>query len=182
MNKQDIDKAAAALTGAINYFAPMVVALNRADEVFAVLSNALKLKESLDVELPRLKKEIADTKQEFKNISLALESAMTSNKENAEKVIEQARKDIEEAKAKADVEVVEIKKSVAERTKKAIVDSEAKIALATQEAQEAQTASQESIAVLQNSKTELEKEVSDLEAKLTTLKKQAQKFAAFLVD
>lgn len=178
MNKQDIDKAGSALTGAINYFKPMVVALNQADEVFAVLSNAIKLKESLEKDVVNLQatadtlvKQVAESK-----------AAIVDNQVIAEQARAQAAKDIADAKAEAAAEVKATKASVADRTKKTIADSEARIAATALAEQEAQATHNASVAAMSATKAELEASVATLETKLAKLKEQAQKFAASLVE
>jgi hypothetical protein len=177
MNKQDIDKASAALTGAVNYFSPMVVALNQADEVFSVLSNAIKLKDSIEKEVATLKATVEPLKSE-------VESSKAAIKANDAAAVEakiQADKDIAEAKAQADAEVKSIKAGVAERTKKAVADSEAKIAEVTVAAQQAKETYDKEVAVMLANKTAVQADVDALETKLATLREQAKKFAASLV-
>ena len=178
MNKQDIDKASAALTGAIGYFSPMVVALNQADEVFAVLSNAIKFKASIEKEVDVLKAEVAPLKAEVE----ASKVAITANNAAVVAAKAQAEKDIAEAKAQADAEVKSIKAGVAERTKKSVADAEAKIAQVSAAAQQAQDAYDKEVAVMSAGKASLQADVNALEAKLASLREQAKKFAASLVE
>jgi len=178
MNKQDIDKASSALTGAINYFSPVVVALNQADEIFSVLSNAVKLQEVMERDVAALKSTAATLTKQVEDSK----AAIVNNKEIAAQAQTQADKDVADAKAQATAAVAEIKASVADRTKKAIADSEAKIAAATQAAQEAHSAHAETIASLVSTKSELEISVAALDKKLAALKEQAQKFAASLAE
>jgi len=177
MNKQDIDKAAAALTGAIQYFSPMVIALNQADEVFAVLSNALKLKEVVE-------KEVGMARAELEALKTGVETsraAITENDAAAAQAKTQAENDIANAKAQADAEVKAIKAAVADRTKKAVADSEAKIAAAIAATEGAQAAHKQAMAAMATAEADLTLDVSALENKLAALREQAQKFAAALV-
>jgi chromosome segregation ATPase len=178
MNKQDIDKASAALTGAIGYFSPMVVALNQADEVFSVLSNAFKLKAAIEKEVDALKAEVAPLKAEVESSKLAI----TANDAAAIEAKAQAEKDIAEAKAQAEVEVKSIKATVAERTKKSVADSEAKIVQVNAAAQQAKDAYDKEVAVMLAGKASLQADVNALESKLASLREQAKKFAASLVE
>ena len=178
MNKQDIDKASAALTGAINYFSPMVIALNQADEVFSVLSNAIKFKASIEKEVDALKAEVAPLKAEVE----ASKAAITANDAAAKEAKVQAEKDIADAKAQADAEVKSIKAAVADRTKKAVADSEAKIAQVNAAATQAEDAYAKEIKLMLAGKAALQAEVDALEAKLASLREQAKKFAASLVE
>jgi len=174
MNKQDIDKASAALTGAVNYFSPMVIALNQADEVFSVLGNAIKLKASIEKEVDTLQATLEPLKAEVESSRAAIKA----NDAAALGAKQQAEKDIAEAKAQADAEVKAIKAAVADRTKKAVADSEAKIAQVNAAAQQAQDAYDKEVAVMAAGKASLQADVNALEAKLASLRDQAKKFAA----
>ena len=178
MNKQDIDKASAALTGAVNFFSPMVIALNQADEVFSVLSNAIKFKASIEKEVDYLKAEIAPLKAEVE----ASAAAINANNAAAKEAKTQAEKDIAEAKAQADAEVKSIKASVADRTKKAVADSEARISEAHYARELAQDNYNKEVNVMAAGKASLQAEVNALETKLASLREQAKKFAASLVE
>jgi hypothetical protein len=105
MNKQEIDKASAALTGAISYFSPMVIALNQADEVFSVLSNAIKLKASIEKEVDSLKATLEPLKAQVESSK----AAITENDAAVIAAKTQAVKDIADAKAQADADVQSIK-------------------------------------------------------------------------
>ena len=177
MNKQDIDKASAALTGAINYFSPAVIALNQADEVFAVLSNAIKFKDSIEKEVEALKDSLEPLKAEIETSK----AAITANDAAAAQAKAQALTDIADAKAQADAEVKSIKAAVTDRTKKAVADSEAKIAEVTTAAEVAKTQHDDLVAMMESSKAALQTDIAALEAKLSALREQAQKFAASLV-
>ena len=177
MNKQDIDKASAALTGAVNYFSPMVVALNQADEVFSVLSNAIKFKDSIEKELDTLQATLKPLKAEVESSKAAIKA----NNYAATEAKQQADKDIAEVKAQADAEVKAIKADVAERTKKAVADSEAKIAESTVAAQQAKESYDKELASMLANKATLQADVDVLETKLAALREQAKKFAASLV-
>jgi chromosome segregation ATPase len=178
MNKQDIDKASAALTGAVNFFSPMVIALNQADEVFSVLSNAIKFKASIEKEVDYLKAEIAPLKAEVE----ASAAAINANNAAAIEAKAQAEKDIADAKAQSDAEVKSIKAAVADRTKKTVADSEARIAQANAAAQQAEDAYAKEVNVMAAGKASLQADVDALEAKLASLREQAKKFAASLVE
>ena len=178
MNKQDIDKASAALTGALNYFAPMVDALNQADEVFAVLSNAIKLKAFIEKEIEALTAKLEPLRAEVE----ASKSAITANNAAATQAQQQAKTDIANAKAQADAEVQSIKATVADRTKKAVADSEAKIDEATTAAVAVQGAYNSAVAAMATNQAVLQADIAALEAKLATLREQAKKFAASLVE
>jgi chromosome segregation ATPase len=182
MNKQDIDKASAALTGAINYFSPMVIALNKADEVFAVLSNTIKFKESLDKEVAAAKAVLEATNRDIASSKTTAAKEIDANTAAAAAAKAQADKDIADAKAQAEVEVKSIKASVVERTKKAVADSEAKIAQVNAAAKQAQDAYDKEVAVMAAGKASLQADVDALEAKLASLREQAKKFAASLVE
>jgi chromosome segregation ATPase len=177
MNKQDIDKASAALTGAVNYFSPMVVALNQADEVFSVLGNAIKLKDAIEKEVATLQATVEPLKAEVESSKAAIKA----NDDAAIEAKQQAEKDIVAAKAQADAEVKAIKADVAERTKKAVADSNAKIAEVTVVAQQAKEAYDKEVAVMLANKAALQADVGVLETKLAALREQAKKFAASLV-
>jgi chromosome segregation ATPase len=178
MNKQDIDKASAALTGAISYFSPMVVALNQADEVFSVLSNAIKLKASIEKEIDALKEILGPFQAQID----AGKAAVKESEAAATEAKAQAEKDIAEAKAQADAEVKSIKAGVADRTKKSVADAEAKIAEANAAAQQAKTQYENNMALMATAKAALQADVDKLETKLASLREQAKKFAASLVE
>jgi chromosome segregation ATPase len=178
MNKQDIDKASAALTGAVNFFSPMVIALNQADEVFSVLSNAIKFKASIEKEVDALKAEVAPLKAEVE----ASKAAITANDAAAKEAKAQAEKDIADAKAQADAEVKSIKAAVADRTKKSIMDAESKIAASYEMLNQAHEVYKNDMTVMSAGKASLQAEVTALETKLASLREQAKKFAASLVE
>ena len=178
MNKQDIDKASVALTGAKNYFSPILVALNQADEVFSVLSNAIKLKDALEKDVDSLQSVLAGLKDQVS----ASQVSISANSDLAIKTKAQADKDIADAKAQADAEVKSIKASVAERTKKAVADADARIAEASAAAQQAKTQYENNMALMATAKAALQSEVTALETKLASLREQAKKFAASLAE
>ena len=178
MNKQDIDKAAASLTGAINYFSPMVIALNQADEVFSVLSNAIKLKASLEKEVDAIKEIIAPLQAQID----AGKAAVKESEAEAVDAKAKAAHDIADAKAQAEAEVKAIKAAVADRTKKSVADAESRIAQANGAAQQAHKDYANDIAVMESTKATLQSDVDKLEAKLASLREQAKKFAASLVE
>ena len=178
MNKQDIDKAAASLTGAINYFSPMVIALNQADEVFAVLSNAIKLKASIE-------KEVEAIKEILGPLQAQIDAGKAAVKESEAEAVDakvQAAHDIAEAKAQAEAEVKAIKAAVSDRTKKSVDDAEAKIAEANAAAQQAKAVYESDVAMMTANKAALQSDVDALETKLAKLRDQAKKFAASLVE
>lgn len=178
MNKQDIDRASSALTGAINYFSPMVIALNKADEVFSVLSNALKHKDAIEKEVDTLKAALEPLKAEV----VSSKEAITANNAAVTEAKAQAEKDIAEAKAQADADVKTIKTAVADRTKKSIADAEAKIAAVSTAAEQAKAQYENDIAVMTKNKADIQTDITALETKLDTLREQAKKFAASLVE
>lgn len=177
MTKQDIDKASAALTGAINFFSPAVVALNHAGEVFDVLSNAIKFKDHIEKEVDALKA----TLEPLKAAVEASKAAITANDAAAAEAKAQALADIADAKAQADAEVKSIKAAVVDRTKKAVADSEAKIAEVTAAADAANTRFDATLKGQEEYEATLQADIDTLEAKLAALREQAQKFAASLV-
>ena len=178
MNKQDIDKAAASLTGAINYFSPVVIALNQADEVFAVLSNAIKLKASLEKEVDAIKEIIAPLQAQID----AGKAAVKESESAAVDAKVQAAHDIAEAKAQAEAEVKAVKAAVADRTKKSIEDSEAKISAGYVALEQANKLYAHDMAAMEANKAALQSDVDALETKLAKLRDQAKKFAASLVE
>jgi hypothetical protein len=178
MNKQDIDKASAALTGAKGYFSPIVAALNQADEVFSVLSNAIKLKDALETDVVLLQSVLVGLKDQV----TASQVAITTNSTEAVKFKAQAEREIADVKAQADAEVKSIKAGVADRTKKAIADSEAKIAEVNIAAQQAKAIYDKEVAAMSAAKASVQADVDALETKLATLREQAKKFAASLVE
>lgn len=178
MNKQDIDKAAASLTGAINYFSPMVIALNQAGEVFAVLSNAIKLKASIEKEVDAIKEIIGPLQAQID----AGKAAVKESESAAVDAKAKAAQDIADAKAQAEAEVKAIKAAVADRTKKSVADAESRIAEANAAAQLAHKEYANDIAVMAANKAALQSDVDALETKLAKLRDQAKKFAASLVE
>jgi predicted nucleic acid-binding Zn-ribbon protein len=178
MNKQDIDKAASALVGAKNYFAPVVTALNQADEVFSVLSNAIKLKDALEKDVDSLQSVLSGLKDQVSVSQKAIESNVTA----LAQAKAQAEKDIADAKAQADAEVKSIKAAVADRTKKSIMDAESKIAASYEMLNQAHEMYKNDMTVMSAGKASLQADVDALEAKLASLREQAKKFAASLVE
>jgi len=177
MNKQDIDKAASALVGAKNYFAPVVTALNQADEVFSVLSNAIKLKAAIEKEVDALKAEVAPLKAEVESSKAAI---IANNTAAADSKV-QADRYIADVKVQTENEVKSIKATVTDRTQKFVADSEAKIAQVNAAAKQAEDAYAKEINLMSASKVSLQAEIDALEAKLASLREQVKKFAASLV-
>jgi hypothetical protein len=95
---------------------------------------------------------------------------------------EQAEKDIADAKAQADAEVNSIKAGVAERTKKSVADADTRIAQVNAAAQQAKATYDKEVAVMSAAKASLQADVNALETKLASLREQAKKFAASLVE
>jgi len=178
MNKQDIDKAASALVGAKNYFAPVVTALNQADEVFSVLSNAIKLKDALEKDVDSLQSVLAGLKDQVSSSQDAIASNVTVLAEAKA----QAEKDIADDRAQADAEVESIKTAVADRTKKSLADAEEKISAGYVALEQANALYKKDMATIESNKASLQADVDALESKLATLREQAKKFAASLVE
>jgi len=176
MDSSDIHNASVALTGAVKYFSPMVVALNQAQEVFEVLQNATKHKDALVRDVEALKKSAED----YKAKEEASKAAITANDAAAIEAKKLAIQEISDAQADAAAQIKEIKASVSAKTKN-VVD-----ALAAKEAEFAEKMSTlqqdfDSDAASKNAaRADLEKSILALEAKLDGLRAQAKKFAASL--
>jgi hypothetical protein len=170
----DVDTANLNLNQAINFFSPMVVALNGAEQVFAALANSARYKEVLTREVADLKKTADDLKAQAEASALAI----TANDAAAVEAKAVALKAIADAQQEAATQVKEIKASVATDTKAAkaaFAALQADIAAKTEAIQKAYGDEGSALAV---SKQELEASVKALELKLDTLKEQAKKFAA----
>lgn len=178
MNKQDIDKASSALVGALNYFTPISTALGQADEVFSVLSNAVKFKAAIEKDVSSLQSVLSGLKDQVSES----QAAIAANVEAAKQAKAQAEKDIADAKAQADAEVKSIKVTVADRTKKSVADADAKIAEVNEAAAQAKAVYESDVAVMTANKAALQSDVDALETKLAKLRDQAKKFAASLVE
>ena len=184
MNKQDIDKAASALTGAINYFAPMVVALNKSEEVFASLSNALKHKAVLERDIAAMTATAEGLAKQVTDSELAIGQNRELAAQAKVEAQAQADKYVADAKAQAQAQADAFKVALAERGKRANAAAEAKILAADKaatEAQQAKEAHEAAVADMTAQRDALKNSVTALETKLATLKDQAQKFAASLV-
>ena len=178
MNKQDIDKASSALAGALNYFTPISTALGQADEVFSVLSNAVKFKTAIEKDVSSLQSVLSGLKDQVSES----QAAIAANVEAAKQAKAQAEKDIAEAKAQAEAEVKAIKAAVADRTKKSIDDAEAKISAGYVALEQANKLYAHDMAAMEANKAALQSDVDALETKLAKLRDQAKKFAASLVE
>lgn len=177
MNKQDIDKAAASLTQAINFFSPMVVALNGADEVFSSLANATNHKAVLTKEVEKLKKTVEDLKAQAE----AGAAAVTANDAAVIEAKAAAEQSIADARQQAQTQVTDILNTVTANTNSAnaaFAKLQSDIATQTENMQKAYA---DEMAALGISKQELEASIKVLETKLDKLKEQAKKFAASFV-
>jgi hypothetical protein len=174
MNQNDISKASSQLSQAIRYFAPMIDALNGADEVLAILTNAVLHKE-------RLLREIAEFQANAESLKTQAEDskkAITQHDAAAVEAKAVADKAIVDAQNSANEQVTSILASVAEKTQGAIEAFALKaseIADATAKMEQEYSAS---VAGWQAKEQELTASVATLEAKLDKLKEQAKKFAA----
>jgi phenylalanyl-tRNA synthetase alpha subunit len=179
MNKQDIDKASATLTQAINFFSPMVVALNGADEVFSILANATAHKASLTREVEALKKSADDLKAQVEASALAI----TANDAAAEEAKAAALQAIADAQQQAQTQVAEILASVATDTKAAKVAFAALQADIAAKIEANQKRHDSNVVQAQIREAELDASITQLEAKLEKAKAQAKKFAdSFTVE
>lgn len=172
----DVDTANLNLNQAINFFAPMVVALNGAEQVFAALANSARYKEVLTREVAALKKTADDLKAQAESSELTI----TANDAAAVEAKTVALKAIADAQQQAVTQVKEILASVATDTKAAkdaFVTLQSEIATKTSAAQKVYA---DEIAAMSVSKQSLEATISALEVKLDKLKEQAKKFAASL--
>jgi chromosome segregation ATPase len=177
MDKQDIDKASVALTGALAYFSPVARALGQAEEVFSVLSNAIKHKIALEADVANAKATLADT---LARIETAKEQRTSAINDLAQ-VRAQTAADIAQAKTEADEAVEQIKASAdaaieghKTRQQQSQVESAAVIA-------EARQASEIVMNELAIQKDELQTEVAVLEEKLVDVRAQLKRFADSLV-
>jgi chromosome segregation ATPase len=176
MNQNEINKASSQLSQAIRYFAPMIDALNGADEVLAILTNAVLHKE-------RLLREIAESQKNADELKAQAEDskkAITQHDAAAVEAKAAAEKAIADAQASAQTQIESILASVAEQTQKAtdaFSAKQAEIAEATAKMEQEYSAS---VAGWQAKEKDLTASVATLEAKLDKLKEQAKKFAASL--
>jgi hypothetical protein len=176
MDKNDINTANSNLNQAINFFSPMVVALNGAEQVFSVLANAVKHKELLTREVDALKKTADDLKAQAEASALAI----TANDAAAVEAKAVAAQAIADAQQQAATQVKEILDSVATDTKAAKAAFAALQAEIATKIEAAQKTYADEVAAMAVSKQELEASISALETKLDKLKEQAKKFAASL--
>ena len=146
--------------------------------MFSVLSNAVKFKAAIEKDVSSLQSTLSGLKDQVSES----QAAIAANVEAAKQAKAQAEKDVADAKAQADAEVKEIKASVADRTKKSVADAESRIAQANGAAQQAHKDYANDIAVMESTKATLQSDVDKLEAKLASLREQAKKFAASLVE
>jgi len=174
MNKQDIDKASGQLQQAIRYFAPMIDAMNHASDVFDSLANAIPLQNALSQNIAELKSQVdslALQVEEGKNLVDQQDGLVAQAKE-------EAKSQIASTKSDADKQIADILASIEERTKAASDE------FSVQQTEMAETIGSlqknyaSSISALQNKEQALQDAITALEAKLDSLKQQAQKFAA----
>lgn len=179
MNKNDVSKAAATLTQAISFFAPMVTALNGADEVFSVLANATDHKDALTKEVAALQKTVEDLKGE---IATSKAAVVTSSAEATQAKAESVQA-IADAQQQANAKIADILTAVeAESTKAQAAFAAAQADIAAKI--EANQKRHDSNAVqAQIREAELNASITQMEAKLEKVKAQAKKFAdSFTVE
>lgn len=177
MDKQDIDKASVALTGALAYFSPIARALGQAEEVFSVLSNAIKHKNAIEADVAGAQATLADT---LARIETAKEQR-TSAVNDLAQVRAQTAADIAQAKTDAKEAVKQIKVSAdaaieAHKVRRQQSEAESGAAIA-----EARRASEIVLKDLNTQKDELQAEVAALEEKLVDVRAQLKRFADSLV-
>jgi chromosome segregation ATPase len=177
MDKQDIDKASVALTGALAYFSPIARALGQAEEVFSVLSNAIKHKIAIEADVAGAQATLADT---LARIETAKEQR-TSAVNDLAQVRAQTAADIAQAKTDAKEAVKQIKVSAdaaieAHKVRRQQSEVESGAAIA-----EARRASEIVLKDLNTQKDELQAEVAALEEKLVDVRAQLKRFADSLV-
>jgi chromosome segregation ATPase len=177
MDKQDIDKASVALTGALAYFSPMARALGQAEEVFSVLSNAIKHKVAIEADVASAQAALAET---LARVETAKEQRTSAINDLAQ-VRAQAAADIAQAKTDAKEAVKQIKVSAdaaieAHKVRRQKSEAESGAAIA-----EARRASEIVLKDLNAQKDELQAEVAALEEKLVDVRAQLKRFADSLV-
>jgi hypothetical protein len=178
MDKQDIDKASVALTGALTYFSPIARALGQAEEVFSVLSNALKHKIALEADVAAAQVALVDT---LARVDGAKEQRTLAINDLAQ-VRAQVAADLAQVKTEADQAVEQAKASADAAIEANVIrqrQSEAESAAAIA------TARQDSEIVmneLATQKDELQAEVAALEERLVDVRAQLKRFADSLVN
>lgn len=177
MDKQDIDKASSSLSGAIRFFSPITTALSQADEVFSVLSNAIKLKEALNVEVSALKAE--KTNLDKKLDAKSLEIAKFSSESEAR--ISELNNSVLSAEkmAKDRLEQITLKTEAGMAEASALLESQ-RAALQSDFSASKQVFELE-MRGMETKRSELETVIASLETKLDGLKKKAKQFADSLV-
>jgi chromosome segregation ATPase len=177
MDKQDIDKASVALTGALAYFSPISRALGQAEEVFSVLSNAIKHKIALETDVASAKATLADT---LARIETAKEQRTSAINDLAQ-VRAQVAADLAQVKTEASEAIEQVKASAAaaieaNKTRQQQSETESAAAIA-----EARQASEIVMNELATQKDELQAEVAALEERLVDVRAQLKRFADSLV-
>jgi chromosome segregation ATPase len=178
MNKQDIDKASGQLAQAKGFFGPLLDAFTNADAVFAVLSNATVFKDHLTIEVDALKASSEELKIQIESSK----ADISSNIESVAQAQKEAAKSIADAKANAAEQVTTILASIETKTKDAAAAFDAKQIELTAAAEELKSNHDSNIVQAQIREAELNSSIVQLEAKLDSLKAQAKKFAASLVE
>jgi hypothetical protein len=177
MDKQDIDKASVALTGALAYFSPMTRALGQAEEVFSVLSNAIKHKVAIEANVASAQATLAET---LARVETAKEQRTSAINDLAE-VRAQIASEIAQAKADAKTEVEQIKASADAAIEAIKVRRQQSEAASAAAIAEASRASEIVLKDLNAQKDELQAEVAVLEDKLVDVRAQLKRFADSLV-
>jgi hypothetical protein len=176
MSDTDFSAARSGLSNALSVIAPVLTALQQAEQVFGVLQNA-------DKHSKALAKEVATQQQVLGSLK-----AQAVDADTAAKAILAGIPALEkEAEARTAAALAAEKKAVAD-AKKAATESigvaqakaYAEIAKVTTNLAEAQQAAEVRISTLIATELELGSVITALEAKLDKLKAQAQKFAAAL--
>jgi chromosome segregation ATPase len=177
MDKQDIDKASVALTGALAYFSPMTRALGQAEEVFSVLSNAIKHKVAIESDIARAQAALADT---LARVETAQEQRAGAINDLAQ-VRAQTASEIARVKSEADELVKQIKASADAAIEDHKVRRQQSEAASAAAITEASRASEIVLKDLNAQKGELQAEVAVLEEKLVDVRAQLKRFADSLV-
>jgi len=176
MESSEFSVANAQLKQALKFFTPIAKALEDANGVFSVLSNATDHQDKLLRNLAALQKTADDLKAQAEASALAI----TANDAAAVEAKAVAAQAIVDAQQQADTQVKEILASVATDTKAAKAAFAALQADIAAKTVAIQTAYGDEGSALAVSKQALEAEVKALETKLDKLKEQAKKFAASL--
>jgi chromosome segregation ATPase len=173
----DYDIARSGLSNALNVIGQVFTALQQAEQVFSVVHNADKHGKALAKDVDTQKKELASLEEK---IAVA----------QAHIVAVAAEIGVAEADASARIETVlaaekktvsDAKKAAADKVATALSAADSAIQDANTKASNAQAMFDIAAAGLLAKETELTANIAHLETKLTTLKAQAQKFAAALV-